>query len=318
MKIQAAPAASAGAAAARTDRRAGPAGERGLRAVGRRTDRSMGAGGPPAPPMWLCSRDEGHRRPHVRRGQSDPRLRRPLLHPAQARDRRRHRGARRGLRRHRVAAPRRAHDRGRRRALRRRARAVPHRGDVARRVRVGLRHATRPDARRRPLGHRDRALGHRGQGARQAGLRAARRDACASGCAATATSTPGRRTPTDAYLDPELGAERAAEYAGARLHCDQVRSRRRLCRARPAPALARRPRPLRALRRGGARARSAPASTCCSARTGSSRRRAPSASRGGSSASIRSGSRSRRRPRHPRRWRASRARRRSRSRPASA
>ncbi len=49
-------------------------------------------------------RREDHRRPHVRRRQPDSGLRRPLLHLPQARDRRRPRGPRRGLRRDRLAA----------------------------------------------------------------------------------------------------------------------------------------------------------------------------------------------------------------------
>ena len=123
---------------------------------------------------------------------------------------------------------------------------------------------------------------------------------------------------TDVYTDPGARGDARGGVRGARLHGAQVRSGRAVRVVRPAPALARRSRSLRALRRGRSARPSARAATCCSARTGSSPSRARSAWRAGSSASIRSGSRSRRRPSRPRRWRRSRARRPSRSRRASA
>ena len=76
-------------------------------------------------------------------------------------------------------------------------------------------YALRPDPtlRRRALGHRDGDVGHRRQGGRQAGATSCSAGACASGCAPTATSTPRPGDATDVYTDPDLAAERAAEYA---------------------------------------------------------------------------------------------------------
>ena len=58
---------------------------------------------------------------------------------------------------------------------------------------------------------------------------------------------------TDVYLDPDLAAERAAEYLARGLHGAEVRSGGALLDLRPAPAGPRGARPLRALREEGAR-----------------------------------------------------------------
>ena len=146
-----------------------------------------------------------------------------------------------------------AHGRGRRRAPRGRARAVPHRGDLARRLRLGLCDAPGSHARGRALGHRDGDVGPRRQGGRQAGLRAARR---ARARAAARLQLPLRgaaATPRDVYADPGLAAAARRRIRRAGLHGDQVRPRRAVRVLRSAAAVARRSRPLRALRRADPR-----------------------------------------------------------------
>ena len=122
--------------------------------------------------------------------------------------------------------------------------------------------------------------------------------------------------PTDVYTDPDLAAERAAEYAALGFTAVKFDPAGAYTSFDPRqPALADLDRCERYL--GQSARRSARAATSSSARTGSSRPQARSAWRAGWSASSRSGSRSPHRPRRPRRWPASRARRRSRSPPAS-
>ena len=133
-----------------------------------------------------------HRPQDLRRRQSAAPFRRPLFHLFEARDRRRHRGRRRGLWRAVRAAHGRAHDRGRVRALRPRRRPVPDRAPVAGRLLRGLQPAPGPVADGRPERHRDGLLGHRRQGASASPSTSCSAAGCTSGCAPTAISTPSR------------------------------------------------------------------------------------------------------------------------------
>ena len=69
---------------------------------------------------------------------------------------------------------------------------------------------------------------------------------------------------TGVYRDPELAAERAADYVAEGLHRGQVRPGRALLRVRSAPAVARGAGAHRALRPARCARRSAAAATCCS------------------------------------------------------
>ena len=229
-------------------------------------------------------------------------LRRAVLRLRQADDRRRHRGHRRG----RTSATFGAHTVARmiedvcEQHVRRR-RPVPHRGALARRVRARLLR-TGPTSRWSACSARIEIamLGHRRQGGRAARARPARRPRCASGCAPTPTCIRRTGDATDVYIDPELGRRARRGVRRARLHRGQVRPCGRLRDARSAPAVG-----LRCSSAASATSRAVReavgdrAAICSSARTASSRRRARSGSRAGSSRSTRSGSRSRRRRRLP-------------------
>ena len=189
---------------------------------------------------------------------------------------------------------------------------------LARRLLRGLRAAPRPDARRRALAASRWPAGTssaRRSASRSTSCSAA---ACTSGCAPTATSTPGPGDAADVYRDPELAAERAAEYVAqgfTAIKFDPAGAYTAFDPRQPSlDELDRCERFVRAGARGGRR-RLRPAVRHARAVHAPPAR---SASRAGSSPTTRCGSRSRRRRRRPRRWRAWRARRRSRSRPASA
>ena len=133
-------------------------------------------------------------------------------------------------------------------------------------------YARRPDPTLvgRALGHRDGDVGHRRQGRRQARATSCSAAACASGCARTATSTPSRRRDRRLQGPGSRAPTRAAEYADARLHRAQVRSRRRRTR-RSTRASRRSTTSIAASATSRRCARPwARAATCCSARTGSS------------------------------------------------
>ena len=142
-------------------------------------------------------------------------------------------------------------------APRGRRRPVPHRGALARRLRPRLLGPARHLAARRAQRDRDGLLGHRRQGGRQARLRAARRAGARAPAQLHVPLPRADGDATDVYTDPDLAAERAAEYAGARLHRGEVRPGRPVHDARPAAAEPRGARPLGALRRARCARRSA-------------------------------------------------------------
>ena len=148
-------------------------------------------------------------------------------------------------------------DRGRVRAPRRWARSLSHRGALARRLRPRLLAAAGHLARGRAERDRDGLLGHRRQGARAGPSTTCSAAGCTSACAPTPTCIPTKPKATprraDVYLDPELAAERAAEYVRAGLHGGEVRSGRPLLDVRPAPAEPGAARALGALLPSGAR-----------------------------------------------------------------
>ncbi len=152
-------------------------------------------------------------------------------------------------------------------------RPVPHRAAVAARLRARVHRPPGPLARRRPQRHRDGAAGT--SSARRSTSRSTSCSAagCTSGCAPTRTSTPRTTTEADVYHDPELAAERAAEYVG--------RASPRSSSTRPAPTRPSIHASPRSRRSTAARRSSAPPRgrrhrpTCCSAPTASSRRPAP-------------------------------------------
>ena len=80
-------------------------------------------------------------------------------------------------------------------------------------------------------------------------------DACASGCAPTATSTPSRATRPTSTRDPDLAAQRAAEYAALGFTAIKFDPAGAVRVVRSAAAVARRSRSLRALRRADPRGR---------------------------------------------------------------